>query len=237
MGIRLGVGLLGLALGLAAVAPAAAQDQRPAYARMAAVNRYLSTDAAEIALARSAAPPAISKQATVLVMHRDGYHVAVRGTNGFTCLVERAWMSPFDSPEFWNPRMRGPICYNPPAVRTILPYTLNRTKLALAGFSKAQMRASIEATLAKNGLPLPAPGAMSYMMSKGGYLGDGVGHWYPHLMFHIRTTSGASWGADLDGSPVVDSQHHDMPEPETIFMVPVGHWSDGSPGPSDMGGM
>jgi hypothetical protein len=172
------------------------------------------------------------------VLRRDGYHTAVRGTNGFTCLVERAWVSPFDSPDFWNPRLRGPICYNPPAVRSILPYTLNRTKLALAGFSKTQMHASVEATLAKHGLPNPAPGAMSYMMSKDGYLGDGVGHWYPHLMFHIQKTTVATWGADADGSPIViDNQHVDMPEPETIFMVPVGHWSDGSPAPPDMTGM
>ena len=47
-----------------------------------------------------------------------------KGTNGFTCLVERSWMSPFDSPEFWNWKMRGPICYNPAASRTVLLYTL-----------------------------------------------------------------------------------------------------------------
>jgi hypothetical protein len=216
-------------------APAVSRDLQRAYPRMAPLDQYLIAGAkAEIALARSAAPTAISNKATIYVLLRGGYQSAIRGTNGFACLVERSWMSPFDSPEFWNPRIRGPICYNPAAVRSILPYTFNRTNLAFAGLSKAQMRASIGARLAQNGLPAPAPGAMSYMMSKGGDLGDAVGHWYPHLMFHLRTASAATWGANVDGSPVMfNSQYRDMPEQETIFMVPVGHWSDGSAAPPE----
>ena len=73
---------------------------------------------------------------------------------------------------------------------------------------------------------------MSYMMSKDQYLGDGPAHWHPHLMFHLpRGMGAASWGANLDDSPViVDTDHHEPgPEPETIFMVPVDHWSDGTP--------
>ena len=69
---------------------------------------------------------------------------------------------------------------------------------------------------------------MSYMMSKDGYLGDGVGHWHPHLMFHIPKTDAASWGANLPGSPVVLDTRQ-IPEPQTMFMVPVGEWSDGTP--------
>jgi hypothetical protein len=216
--------------------PASAQ---PGYPQMAAVGRYMITDRkAEIAMARSAAPEKISRNATVLVMGVHGYQTVSRGTNGFVCLVERSWMSPFDSPEFWNPKIRGPICYNPPAARTILPYTINRTALALAGVPRPQMHDRIKASLARNQLQIPAPGAMSYMMSKVGYLGDAVGHWYPHLMFHIRTTSAASWGADVSGSPVIyNNAYQDMPEPETIFMIPVSHWSDGTVVPPETGGM
>jgi hypothetical protein len=211
--------------------PALAQ---PAYLQMAAPGRYMITDRkAEIAMARSAAPEKISRNATVLVMGAHGYATASAGTNGFVCLVERSWMNPFDSPEFWNPKIRGPICYNPPAARTILPYTINRTTLALAGVPKSQMHERIKASLARNELPMPAPGAMSYMMSTVGYLGDEVAHWRPHLMFHIRTTSAASWGANVSGSPVVfNGEYTDMPEPETIFMIPVSHWSNGTAAPA-----
>jgi len=207
-----------------------AQDAKPQYPSMAPLDQYLMSGRnAEIALAQSAAPLSISSDATVLVFGKSGYEIAVSGKNGFTCLVERSWMNPFDSPEFWNPKMRGPICYNPAAVRTILPYTVNRTKLVLNGSSKAHIRENIRAAAAKNELPVPEAGAMSYMMSKAGNLGDDVGHWHPHLMFHVPKSDEASWGADLEGSPVLfNDQYRDVPEPETIFMVPVSHWSDGT---------
>jgi hypothetical protein len=230
---------------LAALTPALLRAAaRPAsagadYSRMASVARYMIADPkAETAMARSAAPESISRGATVLVLDLHGYRTASRGSNGFVCLVERSWMSPFDSPQFWNPKIRGPICYNPPAARTILPYTIYRTSLVLAGVPKPRMHELIQARLAQNRLPIPAPGAMSYMMSKVQYLGDGVGDWHPHLMFHVPTAKAASWGANAGGSPVMyNDAYQDMPEPETIFMIPVAEWSDGTLAPPPMGGM
>lgn len=203
------------------------------YPQRAALEQYLMPDSgAEIAMARSAAPEAIARDASVLILGADGYRTAVNGKSGFTCLVERSWMSPFDSPEFWNPKIQGPICYNPAAVRTVLPYTFNRTKLVLAGLSKAQMHEHIAASVAKKELPAPEAGAMSYMLSKMGYLNDSAGHWHPHLMFHVPTIGEASWGANTSGSPVLfNDQFRDVPEPETIFMVTVAYWSDGSAAP------
>jgi hypothetical protein len=225
-----------LLLALCAVIPARAQDPKDPYPAMAPIDQYLMSDrSAEIALARSAAPEALSRDATVLVLGKGGYETAIEGKNGFTCLVERSWMSPFDKTDFWDPKIRGPICYNPAAVRSILPYTINRTKLVLAGLSKAQMKERIKDAVSKRELPIPEAGAMSYMMARGGNLGDSVGHWHPHLMFHVPKTDGASWGADLPGSPVLlDDDHLDVPEPETIFLVPVGRWSDGTAAHKDM---
>jgi len=220
-----------LALALLAALPARAQDAKNQYRAMAPLDQYLLADrSVEIALARSAAPEEISRNATVLVLGKSGYETAIEGTNHFVCIVERSWMSPFDSPEFWNPRMRGPICYNPAAVRSILPYTINRTRLVLSGLSKQQMEESIKSEVAKGELPVPESGAISYMMAKDGYLGDSVGHWRPHLMFHVSKTDNANWGANVSCSPVVQNdEYRDVPEPETIFMVPVGKWSDGTP--------
>jgi hypothetical protein len=220
-----------LLLGPGASRPARAEDAKTPYPTMASLDQYLIADRdAEIALARSAAPAALSSDANVLVLEKDGYHTAIEGKNGFTCVVERGWMSPLDSPDFWNPRLRGPICYNPAAVRSILPYTILRTKLILSGLSKAQMADNILAGVASSQLPPPEAGAMSYMLSKDQYLGDEGGHWHPHLMFHLPRTMGSSWGANLPASPViVNDSFHEGPEPETIFMVPVDHWSDGTP--------
>jgi len=208
---------------------AQAQEAKASYPAMAPLDQYLIPDRDEIALARSAAPPALSRDANVLVLAKDGSHTAIEGKNGFTCLVERSWMSPLDSTDFWNPKLRGPICYNPPAVRSILPYTILRTKLILSGLTKEQMVENIQSSLAASLLPMPEQGSMSYMMSKNQYLGDSGGHWHPHLMFHLPRMGAASWGANLPESPVVfDTDHHEGPEPETIFMVPVDHWSDGT---------
>ena len=211
---------------------AQAQDARSPYPSMAPLDQYLMPDRnAELALARTAAPKAISAEATVMVLTRHGYETAVKGTNGFVCIVDRAWTSPFDDPGFWNPKNRSPICYNPAAARSSLLYTFNRVKLVLAGLTKPQMLERIKRAVANGELPTPAPGAMSYMLSKESYLNDQVGHWVPHLMFHIPKTDGASWGANLDGSPVMVAPFRLVPEPETIFFVPVGKWSDGTSAP------
>jgi hypothetical protein len=205
---------------------------------MAPLDEYLMTPVAEIALARSAAPAAISGKATILALKPQGYETAVNGSNGFTCLVERSWMVPFDRPDFWNPKLRAPTCYNQAASKSVLVYTLRRTKLALAGHSREQMLEEVSAAVARKELPTPQPGAMSYMMSKDQLLGDGAGvtHWHSHLMFHVPKTDGASWGANLPGSPVVfdaalAEAHPEYPEPQSIFFVPVGHWSDGTAAP------
>ena len=211
-----------------------AQEVKTPYLQMAPVAQYLMPDkTSEIALARSAAPQAISRDAEVLVLGSHGYETAVKGTNGFVCVVERSWMSPFDAPGFWNPKMRGPVCFNPQAARAILPLTIKRTELVLAGLSKAQVVDGIKLFFKKD-LPALEPGAMCYMMSAQGYLNDQAGHWVPHLMFYAPQTDGLAWGADLPGSPVLlNPQFQGAPEPLTVFMIPVATWSDGTPAAAD----
>jgi len=214
--------------------PARSQEAAARYSKMAAVDQYIMTDrSAEIAMARRAAPPSISADAEVMVLGRHGYETVVKGKNGFVCLVERSWMSPFDFAQFWNPKMRGPICFNPPAVRSILPLTFKRTELVLSGMSKDQIIEGIKAFDAK-GLPPLEPGAMCYMMSPQGYLNDEVGPWRPHLMFYVPLTDPKSWGADLPGTPVMlNPQFQGAPEPITEFMIPVPTWSDGTAAPKE----
>lgn len=198
------------------------------YASMAPLDQYLiANHDAEIALAKSAAPKSISDNAEVMILERQGYKTAVKGTNGFVCVVERSWTAELGNPEFWNPKIRGPICFNPPAARTYLPLVIARTRLALAGKSETQMFAAIDSALDKKELPPLEAGAMCYMLSKQGYLSDQAGHWHPHLMFWADRAEPKSWGAGLPGSPVIGIE--EIPGRLTIFMVPVGKWSDGTP--------
>jgi hypothetical protein len=205
-----------------------------AYPSMASIEQYLMPDRnAEIALARSAAPAAISSDAKILVLGWRGYETAVEGKNGFVCMVERSWMSPFNSAEFWNPKVSVPQCFNPAASRSILPLSIKRTEMVLAGMSKAQMIDSIKAGFDSKELPAPEPGAMCYMMSRAGYLNDALGHYVPHLMFYFPLTDKSSWGADLPDSPVtLNPQFRDGPEPITEFVIAVGKWSDGTAAPA-----
>jgi hypothetical protein len=229
------LGTFAMVIGLAKVRQAKAQEAKEPYPKMAPLDQYLMERNAEIAMARSAAPEAISRDADVLVLGRHGYETAVKGKNGFVCVVERGWMSPFDgkfSLDFWNPRLRGPVCFNPPAARSILPMTYKRTEMAVAGESKAQIIAGIK-TFIKEKLPPLEPGAMSYMMSKEQYLTDeGQHNWMAHVMIYTPLMDGAVWGADLPQSPVMlNPQFHGDPEPIDVFMIPVGRWSDGTPDP------
>ena len=87
----------GLALALGAARHAQAQDARNPYpTSMAPLDQYLMDRDAEIALARSAAPPSVAKDATVMVLGRDGYETAVEGTNGFVCNVMQAVLDDFN---------------------------------------------------------------------------------------------------------------------------------------------
>jgi hypothetical protein len=228
--IRLGFSSVFLLLLLPGLANAQENKHTP-YPTMARVERYLIADPQEeIAMARSAAPPSISAGAEVLLLGKRGYETAVRGRNGFVCLVERSWDSDFDAPEFWNPKLRGPDCFNPPAARSVLPQYLQRTEWALAGRSKAQMIEEARAAFARGRFTTPEAGSLSFMLSKQGYLSDdSAGPWLPHVMFFVGHGQGVTWGAGLEASPVLGSDSG--PLAPTVLMIPVRRWSDGSPAP------
>jgi hypothetical protein len=199
-----------------------AQDSKTPYPSMAPLDEYLMDRNAEISLARSAAPKDISDDAEVKVLGRHGYESAVTGKNGFVCVVERAWMGPFDSAGF---------CFNPPAARSILPITYKRTELVLAGRSKQQVSDAIKAAIAKKELPTLEAGAMSYMMSKQAYLTDSGDHNLAHLMIYTPLMGGEAWGAGVPNSPVILNPQFRGPERIDVFLVPVGLWSDGTAAP------
>jgi hypothetical protein len=218
---------------------AMAQDATTPYPKMVPIEQYLMDRTAEIALARSAAPDAISRDAAVLVLTRRGYETAVEGKNGWVCWVGRGWMAMFDHPEFWNPKVRAADCLNPPAARSILPYAYKRTELLLAGHSKQEVIAAIKAAIDKKELPALEQGTVSYMMSKSSYLTDSSDHNLPHLMFFQSVKDGAAWGANLTNSPVLSVNYwyisaQSYPQlksfpPVSVFLVGVDKWSDGTP--------
>ena len=197
-----------------------AQDLKSRYPTMAPIEQYRMDRDAEIALARTAAPASISRDAEILVLGQKNYETAVKGTNGYLCVVGRAFAGPLNNPEFWSPKNRSPICWNPPAVRSLWPYAVKETGMALAGASKAQIVEAIRTAVAKKELGVPETGSMAYMMSKEAYLTDRGDHNLAHVMFELPRNGvlqdDPNYFVSWDPAPVIE------------FNVPVGQWSDGT---------
>lgn len=222
---------------LIATASFTAQAQEATH--MAPVDAYLMDRAAEISLARSAAPPSIAKDATVLVLTRKGYETAVKGTNGFVCYVGRGFGGAPDWPERWDPRIKAAACDNPSAAPTMTALLKLRTAMTLAGKTDAEVMDRIKTALRTREIPPLAAGAICYMMSKNAYLSAQGDHNMAHLMFYVPEKDGTTWGANLPGSPVIGGNYwYLMPgheaeaaslPPISVFLVATSTFSDGSP--------
>lgn len=230
--------LLAITISLTMTGVAAAKAV-PTYPRMAPVSAYLMDRTKEIALARSAAPPSVSKNATILVLTRTGYKTAITGTNGFVCRVGRGFSGAFDWPERWNPKIRAAECLNPEAARSVLPYSELTTRMALLGDTNAEIIDRIELAVRTKVIPSLEPGAMSYMMSKSSYLTDAGAHDMPHVMFFIPLKDGADWGANGNDTPVFGGNYwflmpgneasSDILPTLSVYLSEVPFWSDGTP--------
>lgn len=217
--------LIAAAVALLVSAPITAQQKNPDLAP------YLIADrAAEVALARSAAPASISDSATVLVLTRTGFVEASRGTNGFTCIVFRSFNGATSDPTFWSPKVRAPQCLNPASSRTVLPRFLKRTEWIMAGVTPTEADARTKRAFATHEFSTPATGAMGYMLSPHQYLSDDDPHWMPHLMFYYdKSVPGSALGAGGFKAPIIDASVGDSLTPITTVLIPVAQWSDGTP--------
>ncbi len=204
--------------------PLDAQQKNPDLAPFMIADR-----AAEVALARTAAPRSITDSATVLVLTRIGFVEAHHGSNGFTCVVFRGFDGATTDPNFWNANVRAPQCLNPPASRTVLPNLMKRAEWIMAGVDTAEVDARTKHAYAAREFALPAAGAMAYMLSHQQNLGGSDPHWMPHLMFYYdRSMPASAWGAGDGKSPIIDATGA-APSPLMVLLIPLPQWSDGTP--------
>jgi hypothetical protein len=192
----------------------------------ASIDPYLMANRdQEIALARSAAPASIAAHASVMVLGRHGYVTALKGTNGFVCLVVRSWDNELDSKSgvFWNPKFHAPFCLNAPGAQYELTLYLLRTRWVVAGATEKEMAAREQAAWAAGKLHEPKAGAMCYMMSRLGNLGEGSA-WHSHVMFYVAKEQASEWGANLPHVPIMGAAS----DHATVFFVMVPYWSDGT---------
>lgn len=161
---------------------------------------YLMDEAREIALARSAAPEAVSAEASVWVLRADGYAKVADGANGFNCLVLRRWSSPLGGRAYEDHDVRAPICYDVNASEADMQEQFFRVERALAGDDPAAMRDAVDDAYGTGRLRPPQRVGFAYMMSGGQNLGNGFGAWKPHFMIYAPY-----YTADTIGRNALDS--------------------------------
>jgi hypothetical protein len=196
--------------------------QSPKYPPLA---EYMMPRDAEMALARSAAPAKISERATIKVLTTSGYRVAREGDNGFVCMVMRGWTAPTYTPAqlrdlVYDPKLRAPICFDPAASRTVMPFYELRTALGMEGKTPDQIAEGVQAAYVKGALPKRDGVTFAYMWSADQNLGPEVGHWHPHMMVFAPYFENSMLGGNEFGSPL-PFVSDDAGTPFAVVIIPV----------------
>jgi hypothetical protein len=189
------------------------------------ISEYMMARDAEIALARSAAPASISDHATIKILTKSGYEVAREGDNGVVCMVMRGFSAPTYTPAqfrdlVYDPTVHAPICFTPPAARTVMPYYELRTKLALEGKGPDQIAEGLQAAYIKGELPRRDAVSFAYMWSAHQHLGPGIGAWHPHMMVFAPYYDNAMVGGNAFGTPLPQVTD-DAGTPFAVVVIPV----------------
>ena len=189
------------------------------------LSEYMMPQDAEVALAKSAAPQNISDRATIKVLTTSGYQVVHQGDNGFVCMGMRGFTG---APTFTPAQLRGlvydsktraPICFDPQAAKTVIPYYELRTKLGLEGKTPDQITECVQAAYAKGEIPKRDSVSFAYMWSADQVLGP-VGHWHRHMMVYLPYYENSMLGNNDPGShlPTIGD---DAGTPFAVGVIPV----------------
>ena len=196
-----------------------------AVAQYPPLREYLMSRDAEIALAKSAAPANISDHATVKVLTASGYEVVHQGNNGFVCMVMRGWAAPTYTPTqfrnlVYDATVRAPICFDPAASRTVMPYYELRSKLGMEGKTPEQIAESVQAAYVTGKLPKRESVSFAYMWSADQSLGPGIGAWHPHMMIFAPYYENSMLGGNEFGH-ALPQVSDDAGTPFTVVVIPV----------------
>jgi hypothetical protein len=214
--------MAGLVLLLASMQAASVRGQSAKYPPF---SEYMMARDAEIVLAKSAAPDNISGHATIKVLTASGFQAVHDGDNGFVCMVMRGWSAPTYTPAqfrdlVYDAKVRAPICFNPEASRTVLPYYELRSKLGMEGKTPDQIAKGVQVAYAKGELPKQGSVSFAYMWSADQNLASGIGHWHPHMMVFAPYYDNSMLGNNEFGSPLPQLTD-DAGTPFAVVVIPV----------------
>jgi hypothetical protein len=137
----------------------------------------------------------------------------------------RGWAAPTYTPAafrdlVYDPKLRAPICFNPVAVRTVLPYQEFRAKLAMEGKGPDLITQGVQAAYAKGELPKMEAVAFAYMYSAEMYLGPQIGHFHPHMMVYAPYYDNAMLGGNARDT-MLPRISDDDGTPFAVIIIPV----------------
>jgi hypothetical protein len=218
--------LVYLSLLAALFVPAYSQTSNSQTRKYPPIEEYLMPQASEIALAKSAAPANISDRATIKLFTKKGFETFHYGDNGFVCLVMRGFTG---APTFtpleirdaisYDPKTLAPICLNPQAVKTVLPYYEFRTKLAIEGKTPDEIADAVKHAYENGELPRRDRVGFGYMWSADQVLGPAA-HWHPHIMVYAPDYENSMLGGNTFGA-LLPQVSDDGGSPFAVVVIPV----------------
>jgi len=122
------------------------------------------------------------------------------------------------------PESIEPVCYDPEAARTILPWEIRYMELRLQGASDEERERKLAEEVGKGELVMPSRTAMSYMMSSSPHLfdpesGRDAGNWKPHIMLYMPGATSESIGLSETTSSIMVARPG-TPMSHLIIVVP-----------------
>jgi hypothetical protein len=106
---------------------------------------------------------------------------------------------------------------------------LKRGEWIMTGVSAAEIAKRTKQAYGDHTFPLPALGAMAYMLSPEQHLASDPSHWMPHLMFWFdKSVPAAAWGLEGVTNTIIDGTAANPDSPIRLLYIPVRRWSDGT---------
>ncbi|MFL6299906.1 MAG: hypothetical protein ACJ71N_04815 [Terriglobales bacterium] len=149
----------------------------------------------QIRIAKTAGPTDVAENANVYILGKNGYELAVKGTNGFSCAIERQM-----------PNTMEPECYDREGSRTTFLVRSFVEHQRAKGVSEEKIEQQIEAGYKSGKFKAPSKPGIVYMLSDSNYVFDPdskkIIHFPGHLMFYApyATKQTVSSGA---GAPYI----------------------------------
>ena len=187
--------MLVAALLLLAATPAASPDVDLSTLRTISAA---TPEEVQIRLAETAAPPEVSSKASVYVLRVHGYELARKGTNAFTCFVDRTRLDTLE-----------PECMDAEGFATTFKTRLFAEERRAAGVPEAKINAEIEEGYRTGRFLAPRRPGLIYMLSNYNIIFENhsqtLMHVSPHLMFYApgleEKDTGSGAGAPILSDP------------------------------------